>query len=581
MNTGRSLAEVWAAPGTAGYVDGFPLGTSLPFAYLGLVGGAVAERDGLVPAQGPWPALDEPRIPLAWYDSSAVVIGADAGWRGFGAALVELRTFARPSRGARPRAAFTYQSGGAGLDRNSIKLERGDNDGWLRGGSLGDRRSSVAVLGPRGAHLWFLDAGRVRGAHTLHAAYAQRGAANTTRRDETFVDLSGGLRPPYLGFEEAARGESGLLAWEWGKGVRHASLGLRRSHDHRESFESPFQNAVFVFAEREAQETGATFEMGTRTGGHETGVRFDLSQAQVERSADFLNTLRATDRHQRLAWLAVRHARPWAGGQFEAQTGIGYQSAAASRPERLQAAPALEWARGRGARRFRIHASRLVTPIWSDLAPGESAFTQDAWLAGMEGGVGEDARHWLRAGVLGASVGAPARIVRFPIRDISLRYGWIRGEARMNDVMGTIEGGARRGAFELGASGFARVRPRVASEALGDPAVGARASLGTAFRVFSGDLGLTLRIGGGWVGAREFASLPEYFVRPTTIPGHFTYDGVLMMELGDASIAIRAQTLEDEHWPEVWADPGKPFPGTPAIGAGRQIRFELAWPFFN
>ncbi|MCE9626801.1 MAG: hypothetical protein K8R56_02660, partial [Candidatus Eisenbacteria bacterium] len=469
----------------------------------------------------------------------------------------------------------------AGIDRNSMKLERGDADGWLRGGALGDRRSGVGVLGPRGDHVWFLDAARIRGAHTLRAAYAQRGAANTTRRDDRFVDLVGGFRPPYLGFEEAARGESGTFAWEWAHGVRHASARFRRSHDHRESFEAPFENALFVFAEREAQENGATFDWGTRTGGHETGMRLEFTQAQVERSADFLNTLTASDRKQRTAWLAARHARPLAGGQLEAQAGVGYQSAPDVRAERLQAAPSIEWSRGQGVRRLRLHAGRIVTPVWSDLAPNTNSFTQDAWVAGLETGVGDDSRRWLKVGALGTSAGAAAQMVRFPVRDISLRYGWLPSSKRTNDVMGTFETGVQRGPIRLEASGFARVRPRVAFETQSDPAVGARAAVQAGFRLFKGDLGVTLRVEGGYIGEREFAALPEFFVPPTTLPGHMTFDGLAMIDLGDARIGVRALTLEDEQWPEVWADPSAAFPGKPAIGAGRQIRFEVAWPFFN
>lgn len=581
MNTGRSLGETWAAPGTPGYVEGMHLGTSLPLHYMGLVAGAVAVRDNLVPQHAPWPGVDEPRLPLAWYDSSAVVVGADAGWRGFGASLVELQLIARPPRGAKPRAAFTYMSGGAGQDRNSMKLERGDADGWLRGGALGDRRSGTGVLGPRGDHVWFLDAARIRGSHTLRAAYAQRGAANTTRRDDRSVDLVGGLRPPYLGFEEAARGESGTFAWEWAHGVRHASARFRRAHDHRESFESPFQNVLFIFAEREAQENGATFEFGTRTGGHETGLRAEFTQAQVERSADFLNTLLASDRKQRTAWFSARHARPWAGGQLEVQVGVGHQSAPDEKAERVQAAPSLEWSRGQGARRWRVHAGRIVTPVWSDLAPNTRAFTQDAWVAGLEAGMGDRSRQWVRAGALGMSAGGAAQMVRFPVRDISLRYGWLPAGARLNDVMGTLETGVQRGPMRFEASGFARVRPRAGFEALSDPAVGARAAVQAGFKLFKGDLGVTLRLEGGYVGEREFAALPEFFVPPTTLAGHMTFDGVAMVDLGDARIAVRALTLEDELWPEVWPDPSAPFPGKPAIGSGRQIRFEVAWPFFN
>ena len=55
----ESLPQWWAAPGTPGFVDDAPMGTSLPFAYLGLVAGGVRLRDGLLPGQAPWPGVDE------------------------------------------------------------------------------------------------------------------------------------------------------------------------------------------------------------------------------------------------------------------------------------------------------------------------------------------------------------------------------------------------------------------------------------------------------------------------------------------------------------------------------------------
>ena len=87
--------------------------------------------------------------------------------------------------------------------------------------------------------------------------------------------------------------------------------------------------------------------------------------------------------------------------------------------------PPQEHNSGTGARRVRVHAGRIVTPVWSDLAPGTRAFTQDAWVGGLEAGVGQESSRWLRVGALGMSSGATARLVRYPIRDASGRVLFI------------------------------------------------------------------------------------------------------------------------------------------------------------
>ena len=573
-----SPTDRWAAPGTSGAVDEVQLGHGLPFEWFGLVAGAVGTRDALVAAQSPWPALDELQAPLAWYDSSRVVVGADAGWKGFGAALVELRSDARAVRTGKPRAAFTFVNGSDGVDRNGLLLARGDGSGWLRAGALAERREAVSHLGVTGRHLWFLDVGQVRGAGTLRVNYSQRGGAGGTIADASEVDLIGGLRPPYPGFEEAARGEAGFAAWEWARAGRRATVRVRRSRDHRESFESPVLGVQSIFAEREAQQNGLELE-GTRDEeGRTSAVRLELTEAEVERSPDyFLDGVTPRTWRQRTAWLAVRRSQAWAGGTLEGQLGAGVQRAEGG----LAWSPSLEWRGVVAGSRLRLHGGRHLTPVWSDLAAGTAAFTQDVWLVGAEDAWGDRAHRWLEVGVLGARIGSPAGLDRTPVRDVALRRGWTRLGERSHDAMVTLGMGARRGVFAVDASGFARVRPRVAFEALTEPAVGATLGAESAFRLFSGDLGVTLRLESAYVGARECAALPEYSVRPFAVSGFTTFGGSLMLELGDAHFGLRAFNLEDVSHPLAWADPSRAFPGAPAVGAGRQFRFELAWPFFN
>lgn len=576
--TALAPIERWAVPGTPTAVDEGYLGHGLPVAWLGLVAGSVGVRDALVATQAPWPALAELQAPLAWYDSSRVVVGADAGWRGFGASLLELRSDARPVRTGKPRAAFTFVNGSAGVDRNGLLLARGDGNGWLRAGAVAERREAVAHLGVAGRHLWFLDIGQVRGAGTLRVNYAQRGVAGGTVVDASEVDFVGGLRPPYPGFEEAARGEAGSAEWGWARAGQRATVRLRRSHDHRESFESPVLGVQSVFAEREAQQNGLEFEGAREHEGITTAVRLELTEARVERSPDyFFDGITPRTWAQRTAWLAVRRAQSWANGELEGQLGVGAQRAEGG----LALAPSLEWRGAVAGSRLRLHGGRHLTPVWSDLAPGTAAFTQEVWLLGAEQVWGDHAHRWLELGVIGARIGSPAGLDRTPVRDLALRRGWTRLGKHANDGMVTLALGTRRGVFAIDASGFARVRPRVAFEALTEPAVGARIGAESAFRVFSGDLGVTLRLEGAYVGARECASLPEYSTFPFALPGYSTFGGSLMLDLGDAHFGMRAFNLEDVAHPLAWADPSRAFPGAPATSGGRAFRFELAWPFFN
>lgn len=310
-------------------------------------------------------------------------------------------------------------------------------------------------------------------------------------------------------------------------------------------------------------------------------MRFELSQAQVERGGDFFNSPLPSDERQRSVWLAARAARPFVGATLELQLGAGYVSSPAVDAQHLQAAPSavLRWQHGQ--RRLRLHAGRFVTPVWSDLAFGVRPFVQDSWTGGADAGIGDPARHWVEFGVIGSSTGERALLQRWPIRDLSLRYGWTPEAARVNDAQVTVVAGLQRGVFGLDGSGFARVRPLGGQTSQPDPAVGARGGIEAGFRAFVGDLGVKLRLEGAWVGERDNESLPDYFVRPRPLAGYATFGGMLAVTLGDVRMVLRAHNLEDKPHPQIWTDLSSEFPGTPAVGAGRQVRLEVAWPFFN
>jgi hypothetical protein len=563
------------------------MGSGLPWNYLGLVAGGVALRDGLLPnASRPWPGIDEIVAPRTWYDSTAVVVGEGGGWRGFSASLVDLQAIANPPVGRRPRAALTVVNGSSAVDRNGLMLSRGGDRSWARAGALDEERSGSGILGQRGQHVWFGELGRRFRTQGISAVFSQRGVAGGTR----FVDLgSDPTTPPYAGFGEDARGESGALNWRWARGERLLTASLSRAHDHRESNElqrfDPGLDAVVyhLFAEREAQENRVVIEATASHEDRSHGARLELTRGEVRRSEDNINffTQPATRVTQRSAWVAVRDQRPLAKGVLELQLGGGHVDSPAREEERWQLSPSVTWRVGPASRRMRLYAERVVTPMWSDLAPGIQPFVQDVWLAGADATLGLPARQWLEVGGIGAEIANRARLVSTPVRDIALRYGWTPDLVRVRDAMLTVSTGVRRGGWALEASGYTRVRPEGSQPAQVDPAVGGRVRGETGFRAFQGDLGVLFRAEAAWVGPRENESLPGYFAPPRQLPGYATYSAGLAIQLGDATLALRATNLEDVAHPQSWTDPSSPPFGVPADGSARQFRFDLSWPFFN
>ena len=578
----RPVTEWWARPGGPGQVDDIHMGNGLPFTWMGIVAGGVALRDGLLPEFAPWPGVDEIAAPRAWYDSVEVVVGENAGWRGFSAALVELRTFAEPARTRRPRATFNLVNGTSGQDRTGLYLQRGGENSWLRGGAISDKRLGTGRLEARTQHVWFAELGMRRGAHTLTGAFSQRGAAGATRNDPLVAP------PSYIGIEEAARGEAGALRWAWEQGDRRLRAVLSRSHDHRESFEK-LPGILNLFSEREAQRNALELEAASGSDARGQALRLELTQGQVktvlpiplfgEPHLDGLTGRPEMDWRQASGWLAARAHRPMLGGRLELQLGGGHTNAPGRDSERFQLAPSAAWRRQQGSVRYRAHVGRFVTPVWSDLALGVQPFIQDTWTAGAGVGVGSE-RQWAEVSGVVAEIGNRALLQRWPIRDFSLRTGWVP-DIRVQDAMVEAALGARRGAIAIDASMWSRVRPQGAEVARVDPAIGGRAGLEGGFKVFAGDLGVRLRAETAWVGDRETQPLVFFDTPPQPVPGYFTSSASGAFTIGDAEIVVRAYNLENAAHPQVWIDPTSELPGTPAAGSGRQFRVELSWPLFN
>ena len=580
-STVESPLELWTAPGRPGWVDDYHMGTGLPWNYLGLIAGGVALRDGVLPNAGrPWPGIDEIVAPRTWYDSTAVVVGEGGGWRGFSGSLVDIQAIGGPPVGKRPRAALSIVQGSSALNRNGLMISRGGDRSWARVGALDEERSGSGFLGQRGQHVWFGELGRRYGPNTFSGAFSQRGFAGGTRLDERFVDYEGGNYPPFSAWDEAAHGEAGYFNWALAGKDRSLNVRWNRSHEHRESY-MPHPLGYAFFAEREAQDNAVTVEATAGSGARTHGLRLELHRSQVRRTDDPLTGQPAFDVTQQTAWLAARDQRPLANGTLELQLGGGHTDSPARSQEHWQLAPSATWRTGPATRQLRVYAERVVTPVWSDLAPGVQPFVQDTWLAGTDVTLGEHARQWLEVGGLAAEIGNRAWLQVSPVRDIALRYGWSADLERVQDAMLTVATGVKRGGWALEASGYSRVRPVGTQPAKVDPAVGGRVRAETGFRAFTGDLGVLLRVEAAYIGSRENESLPEYFVQPRPLAGYATYSAGVALHLGDATLSLRGTNLEDVPHPQSWTDPSSPFPGVPADGSGRQYRFEVSWPFFN
>jgi hypothetical protein len=581
----ESPLEVWTAPGRPGWVADYNMGTGLPWNYLGLVAGGVAFRDGVLPNAGrPWPGIDEIVAPRTWYDSTAVVVGEGGGWRGFSGSVVDIQGIAGPPVGKRPHASLTLVQGSSAVNRNGLMLSRGGDRSWARVGALDEKTSGSGFLGDRGQHVWFGELGKRYGANSFSGAFSQRGFAGGTRNDTRFLQEF--VAPPFASLQEAAHGEAGYFNWALAGKNRSLNVRWNRSHEHRESYEPNPDQGISFKAEREAQDNALTVEAVAGSGERTHGLRLELHRSQVRRTLDpFSNTLSgqpAFDVTQQTAWLAARDQRPLAKGTLELQVGGGHVDSPALSQERWQLAPSASWHVGPATKRLRLYAERVVTPVWSDLAPGVQPFVQDTWLAGGDVSLGVPSRQWLEVGGLAAEIGNRAWLMVSPVRDIALRYGWSADLVRVHDAMLTVATGVRRGAWGLEASGYSRVRPIGSQPAQTDPAVGGRLRAETGFRAFTGDLGVLIRAEAAWVGPREAEPWPGYLGLPIALPGYATYSAAVSMHLGDATLALRATNLEDIPHPQSWTDPSAPLgPAVPADGSGRQYRFDVSWPFFN
>jgi hypothetical protein len=223
--------------------------------------------------------------------------------------------------------------------------------------------------------------------------------------------------------------------------------------------------------------------------------------------------------------------------------------------------------------RGRVVAERMLTPVWSDLAPGVNPFLQRTWVAGWD--VHSEARGSV-GGELGLLLGTTqdrAIVQRLPLEEMWLRNGLVPDTGRYD--FGLFTAGAHwQGRVLLGtADGFALARAKSAVQPAVDPPYGGRGSLGFGFQAFQRELDVKLRAEVEGVGPRESETAV-----PQRIPGYASLGFAAALTLRDATLTFRAQNLEDQGRLQTWIDPNT---GRLALGVGREIHFEFAWKLFN
>lgn len=559
----RPAPALWSATGRPGWTPGSELGVPGAWTLLGLPLGAwrVQSEPGGPATTGP--GVREADGPRAWFDSVDVRLGGDGARSGWDAALATATvSMVRPVAG-RARAVVTVTNGSSSVDRNGLLFARGDSRGWIRLGSTGDSHDGLGAIGRSGAHVWFAEAARVRGDHTLNVNLRQRGAA--TRQ--------------VVGVGEGMRGQDGALRWAWTHGERWAKGEIGRAWDARDS-RAEDEGVLLTPSRRDAQRTGAAFEAGRRWRGADVSTAWRVDRERVRRPVD-ATTARSFDAKAERWWGSVAMERALAGGTLDARLGGGWHSALRSRGDEVQVAPTLSWRRSGERGGLRVYGERVLTPVWADLATDVTPYLQSTWTAG-----GEATRRWpgvasLRVGLAGGVTDGAATLLRYPVMDVALRGGVAApdGESRPF-VLSTLAAAARWRAFvaEVEAYGM-DVRGAAERETRFDPETGAAARLESEFRLFAGDLGVRVVGQVAHVGAREALVFDDFGQNVNQRLGSYvTFDALVALTLGEAVLRLRGVNLADERREEPWLDPGT---GRAALGSGRQVLFEIGWVFAN
>jgi hypothetical protein len=542
----------WAADGRAGWAPDMEwLGVSYPWVLAGLVRGAwsLNEPDRM-PAVHAGPGLEAAHAPLTWFDSLDVArTGGSGAWQGFEGAMVPVNgrvfgTERATNPGVRTVTMFSFARGSSAAEENTLALARTDSLSSFRYEVASGQRGAVGPYEDAGAHRYGLSARIDRGAQRFEARFAHRGEA---------MSITGGAAA------ENAMGAGGAVAWS----LRHPAdvlrLELRRATDWHESF----GDSIYP-SRRDQDDNGAEVSWLHGSGNSHLDVRATAWKSHVRR-----NTLDFEEEDDKTTgwWAAVRGTRPWSGLAADAALGLGAQDATGG----LVMAPSAGLSTRPGPITGQLRVERIVTPVWTDLAPGVAPFLQDTWTGAVTLAAGDSARHFRVTGRVGRTLNR-AVASRFPLEELWLRIGYSMDPQPYPFALVSFESSWSGSHWGSSLEGFALARPYHTIQSSVDPVNGLRASLDAGKRLFKNELDVRVRVTGALVGARQSEATGAWFDPYAT----FNLAGVFT--LSDATLVIEGLGVENHAQPLTWIDPRT---GVSALGPGLESRVSFSWRLFN
>jgi hypothetical protein len=541
-----SPASWWGAPGRAGWLPDSDLGSCYPWTLAGLVAGSWAlDEPGREAGDLPSPGVVGAQDALVWFDSLAVVAGEGAGWEGFDAALARASTgpglIGAPGGGWQPRADLVLSGGSHGLGDHALSLWRGDTLGGIRVEAASGERGATGGFGGAGRDLYGIAGARVRGRHMVEGGFTHR-RANTS--------LVGGEA-------QEVRGEGGHGRYRYQGAGWELDATFARGYDRHEAWAGDSSLGL-----RLADANAAALEV-ERGGEHgRLGLRWSWRDEGV-------TTSQGDRAYVRGHWGAVRWEGPFGDGRLEAAIGVGRHGAIGG----TKVAPSLAWRFAASPWGGRLVLERLLTPIWSDLAAGQSAFLQDTWVSGIEVGGRTVGGGHAGVSVLAGRARDRALLARLPLESLALRSGF-RADPHAYDF-GLMVGEARWRSphWGFGLEGFALAHDVTPLQASVDPGRGGRVFAEGGVALFQGDLRVRPRVEAWAIGPRQSEASPS-----RALPGYVTFAAGLELSLADAVLLIEGRNLEDRARPQTWVDTAT---GAEALGPGRELRTTFTWRLWD
>ena len=561
-STLTDLPSWWGEPGRVGWTPDVDLGSSFPWTLAGHVVGTWKVLDPeRTPRLAPFPGVLAMQTPLSWFDSVGVASDRASSFDGFDGAMQRIAgaTVPAPRRGtqgARAQGDFVVTNGSSAYDENALSLRRGDSLSWTRVEALGWKRGSVGALSDAGRHRYGLAGHWTRGGQRFEASFAQQGAA-------------GGMAG---GEGQSVTGAGGQLGYGFAQVSRLLLVRVGRGYDHHES-----AGPELAPSRRDAHglHTEAILEGGTPASGWTARLAWQREFVVRATGGEAGATWRSD-----ATWLSLSGVRPLAGGTLSAGLGGGHHGGV----DRFAAAPSIGYRFESGPLEGRLVFERVLTPLWSDLAPGVAPFLQSIWWGGLDARLsrrGLTARASWRAG----RTRDRALVARLPVEDLWLRSGFRSDPDPYDFGIVVVEGEWRGKHGALVGEVHQLFRDDMAPMASVDPRRGGRAYAEVVFQLFGGDLGVRVRgeaeeLGGrvsdttGWALRTRGAGTPA----PRALERFVDTGAALGLSLADVVFTIRVHNLADTPRPEPWLDLRT---GSEALGPGREFRVTLQWRLFN